>query len=235
MAAKPFDGVRAAWFPLYEQIRKAAVQALGEFEEHETSKAVIWRHNAGFAEFSARKDCFMVTFFADRRHDEWQPAKTLQTSKNRVAHSFAVTGASRFPEFIKLIQASYALTRSSRLRRETPTAEYSTIDEYIARFPEDTQTILRKIRKTIHRAAPRAVEKISWRMPTFYQKENLVHFAAAKNHVGFYPGADGVAAFEAELGEYPHSKGAIQFPFAKPIPYDLIERITRYREEQQHE
>jgi uncharacterized protein YdhG (YjbR/CyaY superfamily) len=107
--------------------------------------------------------------------------------------------------------------------------DYSTVDEYIALFPLDTQKILKKIRRTIREAAPEAVEKISWRMPTFHQKENLVHFAAMKKHIGFYPGAEGVAAFSAELGDYKISKGAIQFPFAKPIPYELIAQITRFR------
>jgi uncharacterized protein YdhG (YjbR/CyaY superfamily) len=103
------------------------------------------------------------------------------------------------------------------------------MDEYIARFPADIQDLLRKIRAAIRAAAPGAVEKISWRMPTFYQGQNLVHFAAAKHHIGFYPGAEGVAAFAARLGEYKTSKGAIQFPLSKPIPYDLIAEITRFR------
>ena len=108
----------------------------------------------------------------------------------------------------------------------------STIDEYITQYPEDMQKILTKIRKTIRKAAPKATEKISWGMPTFYQGENLVHFALMKNHVGFYPGADGVATFAAELDGYKTSKGAIQFPLSKPVPYDLITRITAFRVEQ---
>ena len=108
-------------------------------------------------------------------------------------------------------------------------ADYSTIDEYIALYPTDIQRILKKIRATVREAAPEAVERISWRMPTFHQKENLVHFAAMKNHIGFYPGAEGVAAFAARLGEYKTSKGAIQFPLTKPVPYELIANITRFR------
>lgn len=110
-----------------------------------------------------------------------------------------------------------------------------TIDEYIARYPEDKQIILAKIRKTIRKAAPKAAEKISYRMPTFHQKQNLVHFAVMKNHIGFYPGAEGVAAFSNELAGYKTSKGAIQFPFSKPIPYDLIEKITAFRVRQVQE
>ena len=111
----------------------------------------------------------------------------------------------------------------------THTDDYASIDEYIARFPGDIQRILTRIRATVREAAPDAVEKISYRMPTFHQKENLVHFAAMKNHIGFYPGADGVAAFADQLGEYKTSKGAIQFPLTQPIPYPLIARITRFR------
>ena len=105
----------------------------------------------------------------------------------------------------------------------------STIDEYIAQYPADMQKILTKIRKTIRKAAPKAAEKISWGMPTFYQGENLVHFALMKNHIGFYPGAEGVASFADELDGYKTSKGAIQFPLSKPVPYDLIARITAFR------
>ncbi|MDR0495473.1 MAG: DUF1801 domain-containing protein [Treponema sp.] len=110
--------------------------------------------------------------------------------------------------------------------------DYTTIDEYIAQFPADMQKILAKIRKTIRKAAPKATEKISYSMPAFHQGKNLVYFGLNKNHVGFYPTADGVAAFAAELGAYKTSKGAIQFPLSKPIPYDLIARITAFRVEQ---
>ena len=108
---------------------------------------------------------------------------------------------------------------------------YTGIDEYIAQFPPDMQKILTKIRRTIRKAAPEAAEKISWGMPTFHQGENLVHFALMKHHIGFYPGAEGVAAFACELGGYKTSKGAIQFPLSKPIPYELIARITAFRAE----
>jgi uncharacterized protein YdhG (YjbR/CyaY superfamily) len=85
---------------------------------------------------------------------------------------------------------------------------------------------------TASKSAPKASEKISWGMPTFHLGENLVHFALMKNHIGFYPGADGVAAFTAELDGYKTSKGAIQFPLSKPVPYDLIARITAFRVKQ---
>jgi uncharacterized protein YdhG (YjbR/CyaY superfamily) len=104
-----------------------------------------------------------------------------------------------------------------------------TIDEYIAAQPEEIQPVLNKIRKTIKKAAPKAAEKMSWRMPTFWQGENLIHFAAFKKHIGIYPGVQGIAHFEQELSGYKTTKGAIQFPLDKPIDYNLISEITKYR------
>ncbi len=105
----------------------------------------------------------------------------------------------------------------------------TTIDAYIQSFPEEIQVILTKMRTTILAAAPEATEKISYQMPTFYLKGNLVHFAAAKKHLGFYPAPSGISAFITELKDYKTSKGAIQFPYNKPIPYDLITKIVAYR------
>lgn len=109
--------------------------------------------------------------------------------------------------------------------KSTPT----TIDEYIALFPVEIREMLEQVRKTIRKAAPNAQEKISWRMPTFWQNGNLVHFAAAKHHIGLYPGESGVRVFADKLTDYKTSKGAIQFPLSKPIPHDLIAEITRFR------
>lgn len=109
---------------------------------------------------------------------------------------------------------------------------YTTIDEYIQLFPEEIQERMEKLRQVIHEAAPEAKEKISWRMPTFDYYGNLVHFAAQKNHMGFYPGASGVASFRDDLTDYITSKGAIQFPHSKSIPYDLVEKIVLFRVEQ---
>jgi uncharacterized protein YdhG (YjbR/CyaY superfamily) len=109
-------------------------------------------------------------------------------------------------------------------------AQIATIDEYIREFPRDVQRKLARLRATIRRAAPAdTVEKISYRMPTFYYKRNLVHFAAYAHHIGFYPAASGVAAFRDELGEYATSKGAIQFPIDEPLPLDLVTRIVKFR------
>ena len=107
-----------------------------------------------------------------------------------------------------------------------------TIDEYIAGFPTDIQVILQKIRKTIKDAAPDAQEAISYQMPTFKFHGNLVHFAAFKNHIGFYPVPSGIEKFKAELSVYKQGKGSVQFPLDQPIPYDLISRVVKYRVEE---
>ncbi len=103
------------------------------------------------------------------------------------------------------------------------------IDEYIAAFPPDVQERLQAIRQVIHESAPQATEKISYQMPTFYLNGNLVHFAAFKGHIGFYPAPTGLDAFKEEISKYKHSKGAVQFPLDQPVPYDLIRRMTEYR------
>jgi uncharacterized protein YdhG (YjbR/CyaY superfamily) len=108
-------------------------------------------------------------------------------------------------------------------------AQYKTIDEYIDTFPQDIQAILQKMRLAIHEAAPEATEAISYQMPTFKLKGNLVHFAAAKNHIGFYPTPSGIERFKVELSNYKTSKGAVQFPLDKPIPYDLVKKIVSFR------
>ena len=106
---------------------------------------------------------------------------------------------------------------------------FVSIDEYIAMFPKETQTILEEIRATIKAAAPEAVEKISYQMPTFALKGNLVHFAAWKNHIGFYPAPSGIQAFKNETSRYEGSKGTLQFPIDEPLPLGLIRRIVKYR------
>lgn len=107
----------------------------------------------------------------------------------------------------------------------------SAIDEYIGQAPDGHREALRRVRETIRETAPDAQEKISWRMPTFWQGENLIHFAAFKNHLGLYPGEEGVRMFAERLRAegYNFSKGAIQFPWSKSIPYELIAEITRFR------
>lgn len=104
-----------------------------------------------------------------------------------------------------------------------------TIDDYIAQFPEDVQKVLQELRAVIHAAAPDAEEKISYQMPTFYLNGNLVHFAAYKNHIGFYPAPSGIEHFQEELSGYAGAKGSVQFPLDQPIPFDLVTRITGFR------
>lgn len=106
---------------------------------------------------------------------------------------------------------------------------FQTIDEYISQFPEEVQEKLIALRKFINECAPEAIEKISWAMPTFDLYGNLIHFAAFKNHIGIYPGENGVAMFQDKLTDYKTSKGAIQFPLNKPLPFDLIKEIIIFR------
>ncbi|MDH4058644.1 MAG: DUF1801 domain-containing protein [Cyclobacteriaceae bacterium] len=108
---------------------------------------------------------------------------------------------------------------------KTPT----TIDEYIAMYPAKVQLILEKLRKTIKKAAPEAEEVISYAIPTFKLKGNLVHFGAYENHIGFYPAPSGIAAFKKELSGFEGGKGTIRFPLDKPIPFTLVSKIVAYR------
>jgi uncharacterized protein YdhG (YjbR/CyaY superfamily) len=108
-------------------------------------------------------------------------------------------------------------------------AGYASIDEYIAGFPVEIQAKLQELRATIKAAAPDAEERISYQMPAFYLKGNLVYFAAFKNHIGFFPTASGVAAFKDELSSYKGSKGTVRFPLDKPLPLELIARMVKYR------
>ncbi|VVB94659.1 Uncharacterised protein [uncultured archaeon] len=112
----------------------------------------------------------------------------------------------------------------------TTKKQFRTIDEYIKTFPNDVQSILEKMRQTIKKAAPEVVEEISYQMPTFkLNGKNLVHFAAYKNHIGFYPTPSGIEAFKKELSPYKGAKGSVQFPIKEPIPYDLMKKIVIFR------
>jgi uncharacterized protein YdhG (YjbR/CyaY superfamily) len=105
----------------------------------------------------------------------------------------------------------------------------STIDGYIRGFPRDVQKKLTGLRSTIRRAAPDATEKISYGMPTFFQRKNLVHFAAYEHHIGFYPTPSGITGFKDELSRYVTSKGAVQFPIDESLPLELVTRIVKFR------
>ncbi len=104
-----------------------------------------------------------------------------------------------------------------------------TIDGYIASCPPEVQALLRKIRSTIQAVVPEAQEAIKYRIPTFILHENLVHFAAFKHHIGFFPTASGIREFKKELASYKGAKGSVQFPLDKPIPYGLIKNVVRFR------
>lgn len=106
------------------------------------------------------------------------------------------------------------------------------IDAYIGSFPADVQAILKKIRATIGKAAPEAEEAIGYRIPTFVLNGNLVHYAAFKNHIGFYPAPRGIVKLKNELSMYESGKGSVRFPLDRPIPYALISRIVKYRVKQ---
>jgi uncharacterized protein YdhG (YjbR/CyaY superfamily) len=105
----------------------------------------------------------------------------------------------------------------------------TTVDEYISQFPEDVQQILTSIRAAIRESAPEAVERIGYQMPGFYLDGGLVWFAAHKRHVGLYPTPSGAEAFAEELSAYERTKGSVHFPLDKPMPYDLIRKIVRFR------
>ena len=105
----------------------------------------------------------------------------------------------------------------------------NSIDEYIGTFPQEIQILLEQVRATIKQAAPEAEEAIKYAMPTFVLNGNLVHFAAFKNHIGFYPVPSGIEAFKKELSVYKGAKGSVQFPFDKPLPLKLISQIVKFR------
>jgi uncharacterized protein YdhG (YjbR/CyaY superfamily) len=107
--------------------------------------------------------------------------------------------------------------------------QFVSLDEYTQSFPEGIQKLLNEVRAAIKSVALEATEKISYQIPTFYINGNLVHFAAFKNHIGFYPTSSGIAAFKDELKEYKSAKGSVQFPLDKPMPIDLIKRIVKFR------
>jgi uncharacterized protein YdhG (YjbR/CyaY superfamily) len=104
-----------------------------------------------------------------------------------------------------------------------------TIDDYIAGYPAEVQTLLQNVRETIHTAAPSATEAMAYGIPTFRLNGNLVHFGGYKKHIGFYPAPSGIEAFQKELSAYVAGKGSLQFPIDKPIPYDLISKVVKYR------
>lgn len=115
---------------------------------------------------------------------------------------------------------------------EHDSTQVTSIDAYIARAPEAVQGQLEELRATIRAAAPEATEKISYQMPTFALQGNLVHFAAFRNHIGFYPGGACVERFRDRLAGYETSKGTIRIPIGRPLPLDLVRDIVLFRVEE---
>jgi uncharacterized protein YdhG (YjbR/CyaY superfamily) len=107
--------------------------------------------------------------------------------------------------------------------------KFNDINEYIACFPKETQKILEDIRIVVKDAAPGAIETIKYSMPTLMLKGNLIHFAAFKNHIGLYPSPSGDEAFKNEIAPYKAAKSSIRFPIDKPIPFELIRKIIKFR------
>ncbi|HKZ95220.1 MAG TPA: DUF1801 domain-containing protein [Candidatus Bathyarchaeia archaeon] len=112
----------------------------------------------------------------------------------------------------------------------TSKSQSKTMDEYVAKFPKNVRDVLQELRRVIRESAPKAEETISYGIPTFdLNGRHLVHFAAYKNHVGFYPTSSGIKAFKKELSPFKTSRGTAQFPLSKPIPFDLVKKIVKFR------
>ena len=111
-----------------------------------------------------------------------------------------------------------------------PTTKFRTVDAYLSSFPEDVRIKLEALRATIRKAAaPQTTEMISYNMPAYKQHGLLVYFAGYTNHIGFYPTASGICAFQNELAVYKFSSGSVQFPIDRPVPLDLVARIVKFR------
>lgn len=111
-----------------------------------------------------------------------------------------------------------------------PRPKPNNIDEYIAGFPKETQKALKLIQATIHKAAPKAEETISYAIPAYkLDGKWLIYFAGFTNHVSLYPAPRGHDEFREELAKYNGGKGTVQFRLDEPIPVDLITRIVRFR------
>jgi uncharacterized protein YdhG (YjbR/CyaY superfamily) len=104
----------------------------------------------------------------------------------------------------------------------------TTVDEYLAQFDGEILVVLQEVRQRLRAALPEATEKMSYGMPTYWQRRNLIHFAAQAKHLGIYPGPEAIEAFADQLADYHTSKGTVQFPYTKPIPYDLIVSLAKF-------
>lgn len=230
-----FSGVREKWLPLFLELRRRSVEVLPKFSEVENTNAILWRHNTSFAEIKARRDGIIIGISSDVLREDWDAFKTIQTSKKRVGHYILVDEQTDLDELTKRILSAYELTDTGRVVNRTPKADYTTVDEYINGYSGEIKNILEEIRNTINDSIPEASEKISWGMPTFYFHENVIHFAAAKNHVSIFPTPDAIIAFADRLNDYTTTKGGIQFPYSSEIDYELIGDIAKWRMERVRE
>lgn len=155
-------------------------------------------------------------------------SEAYDTKSEAMRREYAIKKLSRSEKLALFRSSSPRIIKENR-SMQGEKDNIQSIDEYIAQFPADVQGKLIEFRRVIIEAAPDATEKISYEMPTFFLHKNLVRFAAFKNHIGFYPAPSGIEAFKDELTAYKTSKGAIQFPIDKPLPLDLIARITAFR------
>jgi uncharacterized protein YdhG (YjbR/CyaY superfamily) len=131
-------------------------------------------------------------------------------------------------EFLKEAINHYC-NQTTSLNEATNPRKNPEVDAYIIQFPEEVRTILKQLREMILKEAPYAIERMAYGMPTYTMKKNLIHFAGYKKHIGIYPTPDGIEAFKKELSPYKNSKGAVQFPLDKPMPWDLIQKMIQYR------
>ena len=121
---------------------------------------------------------------------------------------------------------------SMKTKRTTP----KDIDDYTAGFPDDVQKILEKVRTTIRKTAPEGEETISYQIPTFKLNDTyLIYFAGFENHISLYPAPRGAEEFKKELSAYEGGKGTVRFPLDKPIPFDLIKRIVKFKVKENQE
>jgi len=117
--------------------------------------------------------------------------------------------------------------------REVPKPDYTTVDEYIAQYDGKVRERMEKLRALILGCSPEITEKISWAMPAFVLNGDLVFFSGQKRHLGFHPTPSPIVAFADRLSDYKYSKGSVQFPYNKPMPYDLIKEMVMFRIEEQ--
>lgn len=113
------------------------------------------------------------------------------------------------------------------MQKQTP--QSNPVETYIASFPEPVQKLMHHIAATIRAAAPGATEETSYQMPSFHLNGPVAYFAVYKHHIGFYPTPSAITHFKKEIAQYKSSKGAVQFPLDKPIPYDLIDKMVRFK------